>query len=50
MTNKIFMDVRTSAIVRVIRELNSDTVMVIRIKDKTRYITHKENLKGFKVN
>lgn len=50
MTNKIYMDVRTNAIVRVTRELNSETVMVIRIKDKTRYITKKENLKGLKTN
>lgn len=48
MTNKIYMDVRTNAIVRVIRELNNSTVMVLRIKDKTRYITDKKDLKGIK--
>ena len=48
MTNKIFMDVRTNAFVRVVKEINSTTVMVLRLKDKTRYITDKKDLKGIK--
>jgi len=49
MTNKFYMDVRTNAIVRVTRELNSSTVMVLRIKDKQKYIVDKSVLKPLKI-
>ena len=48
MTNKLFMDVRTNAFVRVLQEINSTTVVVLRLKDKGRYITDKKNLKAVK--
>lgn len=48
MTNEIFMDIRTNAFVRVIQEINSTTVMVLKLKDKGRYITDKKNLRSVK--
>jgi len=41
----LYKDIRTNQIVRVTKEINTTTVMVIRIKDKVRYITDVSNLK-----
>ena len=48
MKDKLYMDIRTNAFVRVIQEINSTTVMVLRLKDKGRYITDKKNLRSVK--
>lgn len=45
MRNLLFRDVRTNQTVRVIKELNETTVMVVRLRDKKRYITDISNLK-----
>lgn len=41
----LYKDIRTNQIVRVTKEINTTTVMVIRIKDKMRYITDVSNLR-----
>ena len=46
MKDCLLRDVRTNQIVRVTKEINATTVMVIRIKDKVRYITDISNLKS----
>lgn len=45
MVDKIYKDVRTNAIVRVVKQINSHTVMVMRLHDKVRYIADICNLK-----
>lgn len=41
----LYKDIRTNQVVRITRQINSTTVMVIRLKDKIRYITDISNLK-----
>lgn len=45
MKDTLYKDVRTNNIVRVIKEINQTTVMVIRLKDKVRYFTDICNLR-----
>lgn len=41
----LYKDIRTNQVVRITRQINSTAVMVIRLKDKIRYITDISNLK-----
>ena len=45
MFDDIFMDIRTKTVVRIIRKTSGETVMVMKLKDKSRYITDMCNLR-----
>lgn len=45
----LYKDIRTNRIVRITRQLNATTVMVIRIQDRQRYITDISNLKKLNI-
>ena len=45
MKDVLYKDMRTNQIVRVIKQINKTTVMVMRLKDKVRYIADTCNLR-----
>lgn len=49
MKDFLYKDIRTNQTVRITKELNATTVMVIRIKDKQRYITDISNLRKLNI-
>lgn len=49
MKDFLYKDIRTNQTVRITKELNATTVMVIRIRDKQRYITDISNLRKLNI-
>lgn len=49
MKDFLYKDIRTNQIVRITKELNATTVMVMRLKDKQRYVTDISHLRRLKI-
>ena len=45
MHDKLYIDIRTNAVVKITKQVNPHTVMVKRLKDKVRYVVDTCNLK-----
>lgn len=43
--NKLYLDTKNNSLVRIERECANGDVIVVKIKTKQRYLTHKNNLK-----